>query len=58
MAENLVVKDIQKLDPGSALVDLYELEVASGSFAYFTPFADDDASYSALNLEIMILQQQ
>lgn len=48
MAENLIVKDIQKLDPGSALVDLYELEVASGSFAYFTPFADDDASYSAL----------
>ena len=28
MSENIIVKDLQKLDPGSELVCLYELEYA------------------------------
>ena len=31
MSEKIVVKDLQKLDPGSELVCLYELEYVKGS---------------------------
>ena len=36
MSENLVTKDLQKLDPGSELVTLFELEYSKGDFIYFT----------------------
>ena len=36
MSEKILVKDLQKLDPGSALVQLYELEYVKDNFAYFT----------------------
>lgn len=42
MSENLVTKDLQKLDPGSALVELYELEYSKGDFIYFMSGLDDD----------------
>lgn len=42
MAENLITKDLQKLDPGSELVRLFELEYASGQWFYFTTGLDDD----------------
>ena len=42
MAENLVTKDLQKLDPGSELVCLYELEYSKGQFIYFTSGLDSD----------------
>ena len=35
MTEKIIVKDLAKQDPGSALVYLYELEYAEGQFAYF-----------------------
>ena len=31
-----IVKEVQKQDPGSALVTLYKLEYADNTFAYFT----------------------
>ena len=34
MAENLIVKDVQKLDPGSSLVELFEIEYSAGNFIY------------------------
>jgi lambda family phage minor tail protein L len=34
MAENLIVKDTQKLDPASGLVELFEIEYNAGSFIY------------------------
>ena len=46
MTEKIIVKDIQKLDPGSALVQLFELEYIKDSFAYFTSGIDDDVSTS------------
>ena len=42
MAENIAVKDLQKLDPGSELVCLYELEYVKGSFIYFMSGLDTD----------------
>jgi len=42
MAENLITKDLQKLDPGSEIVQLYELEYSAGSFIYFMSGLDDD----------------
>ena len=42
MAEKLLVKDLQKLDPGSELVHLYELEYEKGEFVYFHSGLDDD----------------
>ena len=42
MAENIVAKDLQKLDPGSELVQLYELEYVKGSFIYFMSGLDTD----------------
>lgn len=44
MSENLVTKDLQKLDPGSELVVLYELEYSKGDFIYFMSGLDDDLS--------------
>ena len=34
MAENLIVKDLQKLDPASSLVELFEIEYTAGSYIY------------------------
>ena len=42
MAENIVAKDLQKLDPGSELVCLYELEYSKGNFIYFMSGLDTD----------------
>jgi len=42
MTEKLVVKDLQKLDPGSKYVILYEIELPSGNYAYFSAYNDDD----------------
>ena len=55
MAENIAVKDLQKLDPGSELVCLYELEYVKGSFIYFMSGLDTDlttvpVSYTHLTL--------
>ena len=44
MAENIIAKDLQKLDPGSELVCLYELEYVKGSFIYFMSGLDTDLS--------------
>ena len=44
MAEKILVKDLQKLDPGSELVYLFELEYVKGSFIYFHSGLDDDLS--------------
>tara|TARA_B100000902_G_C27306577_1_gene915864 strand:- start:465 stop:1676 length:1212 start_codon:yes stop_codon:yes gene_type:complete len=46
MAEKIIVKDIQKLTPGSELVQLFELEYLKDNFAYFTSGIDDDESTS------------
>jgi len=35
MSEKLVLKDLLKQDPGSAVISLYEIEFVKGSFAYF-----------------------
>ena len=42
MSENIIVKDLQKLDQGSELVCLYELEYVKGSFIYFMSGLDTD----------------
>ena len=42
MSEKILVKDLQKLDPGSELVSLFELEYIKGQFIYFHPGLDDD----------------
>ena len=44
MSQNLVTQDLQKLDPGSELVTLYELEYSKGDFIYFMSGLDDDLS--------------
>lgn len=44
MAENVIAKDLQKLDPGSELVCLYELEYVKGSFIYFMSGLDTNLS--------------
>ena len=44
MSEKIVVKDLQKQDPGSALVYLYEIEYAKDSFAYFHDGLDSSLS--------------
>lgn len=38
-----IIQTVQKQDPGSELVILYDLEYADGSFAYFHPGLDDDS---------------
>jgi len=43
---NEAIDDAQKQDPGSALVVLYDLEYAEGSFLYFYPGGYDNASLS------------
>ena len=35
MSERLVLKDVLKQEPGSAVVYLYEIEFTKGNFAYF-----------------------
>jgi lambda family phage minor tail protein L len=42
MSENLITKDVQKLDPGSELVRLFELEYEKNSFIYFISGLDSD----------------
>ena len=44
MSEKILVKDLQKLEPGSELVELFELEFVKGSFIYFHKGLDDDLS--------------
>tara|TARA_B100000424_G_C22943550_1_gene502054 strand:- start:221 stop:1456 length:1236 start_codon:yes stop_codon:yes gene_type:complete len=44
MSEKILVKDLQKLDPGSELVHLFELEHTKGQFIYFHAGLDDDLS--------------
>ena len=39
-----IVKEVQKQDPGSALVTLYKLEYADNTFAYFTDGTEEDAT--------------
>ena len=34
MSENLIVKDLEKLDPASSLVELFEIEVTAGNYIY------------------------
>ena len=42
MTEQLLVKDFQQLDPGSELVQLFEIEYSLGNFNYVHPGLDDD----------------
>ena len=44
MSEKIMVKDVQKQDPGSAIVYLYELEYADNTFAYFHDGLDSNLS--------------
>ena len=44
MTEKILVKDLQKQDPGSALVYLYEFEYAKNTFAYFAHGLDASLS--------------
>ena len=39
-----IITDLQKISPGSELVELYEIEKPNGSFAYLTPGQDSDGS--------------
>lgn len=41
---NLMVKDLQKQDPGSGLVELFELELSSTTTLYFHPGVEADLS--------------
>ena len=41
MSEQILIKDLQKLEPGSELVELFEIEYSAGVFAYFTSFQDN-----------------
>ena len=44
MTEKLIVKDLVKQEPGSALVYLYEFEYAKDTFAYFADGLDSNLS--------------
>lgn len=44
MTEKILIKDLQKLEPGSELVQLFELEYAKDQFLYVHPGLDDDLS--------------
>jgi len=44
MADKPLVEDFQKLDPGSELVHLYELEYEKGEFVYFHSGVEEDLS--------------
>ena len=44
MSENLITKDLLKLDPGSELIQLYELEYQKDTYVYFHAGLDDDLS--------------
>ena len=39
-----VVKDVQKQDPGSAYIELFELEIGTNSYAYFFSGLEADLS--------------
>ena len=39
-----ILTDLQKQNPGSGLVELYEIEKANGTFVYLTPGQDSDGS--------------
>ena len=41
---DLIVKDVQKQDPGSALVELFELELDSSNTVYFHAGVEEDLS--------------
>ena len=41
---SLIVKDLQKQDPGSGLVELFELELSSTNTIYFHPGVESDLS--------------
>ena len=57
MSENLVTKDLQKLDPGSELVTLFELEPAAGTKASRVIGLSDDIarSMSAISTRIAVI---
>ena len=55
MSEKIIVKDLQKLDPGSELVELYEVEFVKDNFAYFTNGIDDDESTLILTLLFVLM---
>ena len=42
MAEKIIVKDLQKLDPGSELVQLFEIEYAKNNYVYLMSGVDSD----------------
>jgi len=42
MAEKILVKDLQKLDPGSELVQLFEIEYAKNNYVYVMSGLDSD----------------
>jgi len=44
MTEKILIKDLQKQDPSSQLIELFELEYASGVFAYFSPHGNNTTS--------------
>ena len=44
MTEKIIVKDLVKQEPGSALVYLYEFEYAKDTFAYFADGLDSNLS--------------
>ena len=44
MTDKLMVEDLQKQSPGSALVHLFELQISESSYVYFHNGLDDDLS--------------
>jgi len=44
MAENIIVKDVQKLDPASSLVELFEIEYSAGNYIYTHSGLEADVS--------------
>ena len=42
MAEKILIKDLQKLDPGSELVQLFEIEYAKNTYVYVMSGLDSD----------------
>ena len=44
MTENIIVKDVQKLDPASSLVELFEIEYSAGNYIYTHSGLEADVS--------------
>lgn len=42
MSEKILIKDLQKLDPGSELIQLFEIEYAKNAYAYAMSGVDSD----------------